>query len=82
MTQRNMTWTEAAGEVRYIQSINPSYPGQSFNHNPECFARYRKMQSDHARQSGLGDQANQMVMLGAWPRPPRGVDAILHGYDK
>ncbi len=82
MAERNMTWNEAANEVSHIQSINPSYPGSDFNYDPECFARYRKMQSDHARRSGHELQANQMVMLGAWPRPPRGVDAILHGYDK
>lgn len=82
MTERNMTWTEAANEVSYIQSVNPSYPGQPFNHDPECFARYRKMQSDHALRSGHDLQANQMIMLGTWPRPPKRCDAIMHGYDK
>ena len=77
-----MQWHEAAKEVAYIQSINPSHPGEAFNHDPECFARYRRMQSNDARRSGHELQANQMVMLGAWPRPPKGVDAILHGYDR
>lgn len=80
MPSRRMTWTEAANEAAYIRSINPRYPGPDFNHNPECFARYRKVQSDHSRSSGHELQANQMLMLGAWPRPPHGCDAILHGY--
>ena len=77
-----MQYHQAFSEVTYIQSINPTYPGQDFNFDAECFARYRRMQSDIARQSGHELQANQMVMLGAWPRPPKGCDAILHGYDK
>ena len=77
-----MTFVKALREVTYIQSINPSFPGRTFNDDPECFARYRRMQSDCARQAGHEDQANQMVMLGSWPRPPKGVDAILHGYDR
>jgi len=53
---------EACKEVSYIQSINPRNPGSTFNHDPECFARYRKMQSDHARISGHELQADQMLM--------------------
>ena len=52
---------EAYNEVSYIQSINPRNPGKSFNNDPDCFARYRKMQSDHARASGHDLQADQML---------------------
>ncbi len=76
--QRDMTWAEAANEVSHIQAINPRFPGTDFNHDPECFARYRRMQSNHARNSGHGMQANQMVMRGSWPQVSKAVDAILH----
>jgi hypothetical protein len=68
---KEMQWHEAAREVTYIQSINPSNPGLVFNHDPECFARYRKMQSDHARKSGHDLQADQMMMTKAWMVPSR-----------
>ena len=60
--QKPMQWYEAANEVRYIQSVNPRNPGSAFNHDPECFARYREMQSRHARASGHELQADQMLM--------------------
>lgn len=64
---KDMTWPEAAKEVTYIQSVNPRNPGPTFNHDPECFTRYREMQSNHARKSGHDLQADQMLMNG-WGR--------------
>ena len=65
------TWTEAANEVRYIQSVNPQHPGPAFNYDPACFDRYREMQEKHARASGHGEQADQMQRNGwpAWRKP-------------
>ena len=36
---------EALAEADYIASIDPHSPGSTFNHDPECFQRYRAMQS-------------------------------------
>ena len=78
MTAKPWTFTEAANEVRYILSVNPAHPGQAFNWDPECFARYRRMQSNHAQQSGHDHQAAQMIMRGPWPQVSANVDTILH----
>ena len=67
MTARPMQYHEACKEVSYIMTINPSQPGPQFNHDPECFAGYRKMQSDHARASGHIEQADQMMRDPHWP---------------
>ncbi len=64
--QRAMQHFEACNEVSYIQSVNPQNPGQSFNHDPSCFASYREMQAKHAEVSGHTLQAQQMRMRGSW----------------
>lgn len=65
--RRPMQHHEACQEVSYIMGINPCNPGSVFNHDPECFARYRKMQADHARASGHKEQARQMLADPHWP---------------
>ena len=59
---QTMQHFEACNEVSYIQSINPQHPGRTFNHDPDCFARYRKMMSDQARKSGHYIKAEQMLV--------------------
>ena len=43
------TW---ALELRYIESINPLFPGKTFNHDSLCFARYCEMQARSASRDG------------------------------
>lgn len=33
-------------EAEYIKSINPKAPGDTFNNDPACFARYIAMQAN------------------------------------
>jgi hypothetical protein len=42
---------EANRELNYILSIDPADPGDNFNNDTECFARYCVMQSNHAINS-------------------------------
>lgn len=58
--QRPMTRTEAVDEANFILTIDPEKPGISFNWDSACFARYCKMQSDHARESGHLKEAEIM----------------------
>ena len=39
-----MTFNEIHYEIEYILSVNPRSPGGNFKHDPDCFARYCKMQ--------------------------------------
>ena len=39
-----MTLDEVKLEIEYILSIDPRSPGANFKHDPDCFARYCKMQ--------------------------------------
>ena len=41
-----MNVTECNKERKYIESINPQHPGDTFNNDPNCFKRYCKMQAD------------------------------------
>ncbi len=64
---RQMTWASAAREVSYIQSVNPTAPGKTFNNDPACFQRYRKMQAAAALRDGWPEQAEQMLINRRWP---------------
>jgi hypothetical protein len=40
-------------ELLYIESIDPRNPGPTFNDDPECFNRYRLLQSKLALADGF-----------------------------
>lgn len=40
-------------ELRFIESVDPRNPGETFNHDPDCFARYCNMQANAALRDGL-----------------------------
>ena len=44
-TARTRDTYQHVDELAYIQTINPLEPGATFNHSPECFARYCHMQA-------------------------------------
>jgi MoaA/NifB/PqqE/SkfB family radical SAM enzyme len=46
-----MTLDEIKLEIEYLLSINPRSPGANFNHDPDCFARYCKMQERRILES-------------------------------
>lgn len=48
------------GELKFILSVNPSMPGESFNHSPACFQRYVIRQSALCELEGHGETANQI----------------------
>ncbi len=41
-----MTFDKAKTELAYIKSKDPVYPGDSFNNDADCFARYCNMQAN------------------------------------
>ena len=47
------SFDEAKVELEYIQSVNPVSPGENFNHDPNCFATYCRMQERQIYQSGF-----------------------------
>jgi len=47
------TYEDWKEEHRFIESVNPRAPGVSFNHDPECFARYCNMQANCADVDGF-----------------------------
>jgi len=48
------TFEEWVDEVDYINGIDHQNPGESFNHDSECFARYCDMQAKSAARDGYG----------------------------
>jgi len=50
-----MTTNEAwwFNELSYIESIDPANPGATFNHDPECFIGYCRMQINQAKRDGI-----------------------------
>tara|TARA_R100000789_G_scaffold54551_1_gene53383 strand:+ start:288 stop:497 length:210 start_codon:yes stop_codon:yes gene_type:complete len=51
MTAKPWNDAEANRELNYILSIDPANPGDNFNNDTECFARYCVMQSNKAINS-------------------------------
>ena len=50
-------WTS---ETHYIASLDPKMPGDNFNGDPECFARYCSMQEKWAKADGFPDLADEI----------------------
>lgn len=48
------------GEADYILSIDPARPGSAFNYDPQCFARYVRMQMRAATRDGFPLIAREM----------------------
>ena len=50
-------------EADYIASVDPMMPGDNFNMDPECFARYCSMQQRWAKADGFPDLADEIGKL-------------------
>lgn len=66
---RKLTLQECDAERDYIQAIDATHPGQGFNHDARCFARYCDMQAKHMRWSGHRLSAYDVLQARdiAWP---------------
>ena len=71
MTYNAKRWTieECRNESAYIATINPKFPGRSFNDDPNCFARYCNTQANHVAASGFTLIAHDITQARdiAWP---------------
>ena len=50
-------------ELLYCELINPLDPGPSFNDDPECFKRYRLLQSRLAFEDGFEDLSSRILLI-------------------
>ena len=50
-------------ELLYLELIDPSNPGPTFNDDPACFERYRLMQSNLALADGHESLAQAILLI-------------------
>jgi len=50
-------------ELTYLKTINPKKPGDDFNNNPDCFARYCDMQAKQCFKIGAHLTGEEIIQI-------------------